>query len=137
MRHALVDTGPLVALLNRRDQHHAWALEAFSSLQAPACTCDAVLSEACFLVRRLPGGPDAVLELVERGAIIPGFALSTELSAVRALMKRYRDVPMSLADACLVRMSEDQDDPVVLTLDHDFQIYRRRGRRTIPLIAPF
>lgn len=51
-------------------------------------------------------------------------------------MRRYADVPMSLADACLVRMSELSDDASVLTLDSDFRIYRRLGRQAIPLLTP-
>jgi len=136
MRHRLIDTGPLVALLNAGDRYHAWARDTLDSMEPPLLTCDAVLSEACFLVRRLKGGSSAVLTLVERGVIRPSFRLEEEAGAVGRLMKKYESVPMSLADACLVRMTELEEETVILTLDSDFRIYRRSGRKAIRLIAP-
>ena len=136
MTRVLVDTGPLVALLNRRDRHHRWAREVFGTLEPPLGTCEAVLSEACFLLRRFPGGQDAVLALLEHRVIEPSFSMSAEIPALRALMARYDSVPMSLADACLVRMSELDGDSVVVTLDRDFAIYRRNRRQRIPVIMP-
>lgn len=136
MTRVLVDTGPLVALLNRRDRHHRWAREVFGTLEPPLGTCEAVLSEACFLLRRFPGGQDAVLALLEHRVIEPAFSMSAEIPALRALMARYDSVPMSLADACLVRMSELDGDSVVVTLDRDFAIYRRNRRQRIPVIMP-
>ena len=130
----LVDTGPLVAFLNRRDRHHAWAVDQFGVLPPPLLTCEAVLSEAAYLVRDLTGGPEAVLELVARGVVAPTFRLQDEVAAVRNLVKRYgRD----LADACLVRMSELHSDCMVLTIDTEFRdVYRRHGRRAIPVRLP-
>jgi predicted nucleic acid-binding protein len=136
LRRTIVDTGPLVALLNGRDAHHDWVREALMRIRPPLITCEAVLSEACFLVRKLRGGPDAVLAPVGRGIVDVPFRVDRELSAVRRLMSRYASVPMSLADACLVRMSELEDDPIVLTLDRDFRVYRRHTRQAIPLVAP-
>lgn len=134
MKAVIVDTGPLVAFLNRRDRHHSWAVEQFGSLPPPLLTCEAVLSEAAYLVRELPGGPEAVLELVARGVVAPTFRLLDEIAAVRTLVRRYgRD----LADACLVRMSEIHADCVVLTIDSEFRdVYRRHGRRSIPTRIP-
>jgi predicted nucleic acid-binding protein len=132
----LLDTGPLVAYLNRRDEHHAWAVETLERLPSPVVTCEAVLSEACFLTRRLPGGPEAVLALVARGALGVDLRLASEIDPIRRLMRKYADVPMSLADACLVRMAELERDSVVLTTDRDFTVYRRNRRQVIPLLAP-
>ena len=133
----LVDTGPLVALLSERDRYHPWAMQAFSRAVAPLRTCEAVLSEAWYLLRLTRDGQAALLELVERGLLSIDFALASELAAVRRLVNRYRDQPMSLADACLVRMAELYDDATVLTLDSDFVVYRKNGRQVIALIAPF
>ena len=134
MKAVIVDTGPLVAFLNRRDRYHSWAVDQFGSLPPPLLTCEAVLSEAAYLVRDLHGGPEAVLELVARGVVAPTFRLVDEISAVRTLVKRYgRD----LADACLVRMAELSDKCQVFTTDKDFLVYRRKGRGVIPLLAPF
>lgn len=133
----LVDTGPLVALLNRRDTHHAWAAEQARRLPAPLQTCEAVLSEAFFLLLKSSGGASALLDLVARGLVRPTFCLREEIEPVEKLVTKYEDQPMSLADACLVRMSEQIAGAVVLTLDRDFTVYRRHGRRTIPLISPW
>jgi len=132
----IVDTGPIVALLSDSDRWHGWAKEQFAVLRAPLATCESVLAEAGYLL----GGGSRTIEglfgLLERSVLKVEFRLGAEHRALRALMRRYADVPMSLADACLVRMSELSDDASVLTLDSDFRIYRRLGRRTIPLIAP-
>lgn len=132
----LLDTGPLVAFLARGDDAHDWAQAQFSALPAPFLTCEAVLSEASFLLRRYRGGASAVLKLVESGAVKIGMSLAEEVAAVRKLHDRYYNVPASLADACLVRMSELFEPSLVLTLDSDFHIYRRHGRKAIPLLRP-
>jgi predicted nucleic acid-binding protein len=134
LKVAIVDTGPLVAFLNRRDRHHAWASEQLGRISAPLLTCEAVLSEATYLVRNLAGGPEAVLKLVARGVVTPIFRLQDEISSLRVLVKRYaRD----LADACLVRLSELHPDCVVLTVDTEFRdVYRRNGRQIIPTLLP-
>lgn len=106
------------------------------TIEPPIFTCDAVLSEACFLLRDADGGPDAVLELVARGIIRSDFRIMSELASLRALMKKFASVPMSLADACLVRMTELDQKSVVLTLDGDFGIYRRNRRQVVPTISP-
>ena len=106
------------------------------SLRPPLHTCDAVISEACFLLRKTTSGVDRLMEFLERGVTLLDFPLQEELPAVRKLLRRYRDVPMSLADACLVRMSEITEEPMVLTVDSDFTIYRRNGRQVIPVLMP-
>lgn len=132
----LLDTGPLVAFLNSADPFHPWAEATFHQSPAPLLTCEAVLTEAAHLVRRVPQGIERVLGLLETGAVALALDLTTEQRAVRQLVSRYSSVPMSLADACLVRMSELVADSSVLTLDSDFQIYRRNGRQVIPLLMP-
>jgi uncharacterized protein len=133
----LVDTGPIVAFLNRRDRHHGWAVETLAEIRAPLLTCEAVLSEAAYLVRRVAGGPEKVIELLTRGVLDTSFRLAAEATAVKKLLARYGDLPMDLADACLVRMSELHDDCRVLTIDSEFRnVYRRRGRQAIPTLMP-
>src|SRR5207244_3272062 len=122
-RAFLVDTGPLVALLNRRDQHHRWAVSCISDIDGPLHTCEAVVSEACFLLRRHRGGCAAILELLARGVLRIPFRLDIEQERVGSLLTRYESVPMSLADACLVRMTELTSDCVLLTIDADFRVY--------------
>ena len=132
----LLDTGPLVAALARDDRAHAWAKEQFETLAGPFLTCEAVITEACHLLRTAERDSSAVLRLLEAGALRLGMDLAKEASAVRKLLERYRSVPAALADACLVRMSELYDSCAVLTLDSDFHIYRRHGRKVIPLLHP-
>jgi len=137
LKTTLVDTGPLVAFLNRRDRHHQWAVDTMANLRPPLLTCEAVLSEAIYLVRAIPHGGDAVMELLERGMVRGVFRLEEEATAVRRLLKKYGDVPMDLADACLVRMTEVYADPLVVTVDTDFRdVYRRHGRALIPTTMP-
>jgi predicted nucleic acid-binding protein len=133
----IVDAGPLVAYLDNTDSHHDWAVEQFARLRQPLLTCEAVLAESCFLLGRARLKPDIVLRAVARGAVRLEFSLAAELEHVRQFMHRYADAGVSLADACLVRMSEIHERCQVLTLDRDFLVYRRDGRRTIPLVAPF
>jgi predicted nucleic acid-binding protein len=132
----IIDTGPIVAFLNRNDAHHRWALDIFDTLIPPLVTCESVMSEACFLLGKIKGGPDAALALLDRGLIEPTFDLGSELAPVRKLMRRYASVPMSLADACLVRMSEIHPRGAVVTIDEDFSIYRRNGHQVIPTLMP-
>ena len=132
----LVDSGPIVALLNRREQHHAWAFEQFKLIRPPALTCEAVISECSFLLRSIDDGVDALMELQSRGVLSTPFTLTSELPAISKLLKRYRSMPMSLADASLVRMAEQFSRSKVLSLDGDFRIYRKNGRQVIPTLMP-
>ena len=132
----LLDTGPLVAYLNKNDQYHSWAVRSWSTVVEPVVTCDAVLSEAIFLLKSEDIDPEPVFQLVERGIVQPDFVLKDHRSDVFRLLRKYADRPMSLADACLVRMSELSDSSQVMTTDSDFQIYRRKGRHVIPLLIP-
>lgn len=135
----LLDTGPLVSFLAAGLRHHAWAVEQWKRLRPPLLTCEPVLTEAAFLLKR-EGHPqvttDALFALLERGVIRIALAVKDEQADLRALMRRYRNRPMSLADACLVRLSEIHTTGEVFTLDSDFRIYRRHGNRVIPVRMP-
>jgi len=132
----LLDTGPLVAYLAEDEQHHAWATEQFMQLDGALITCEAVVGEAWFLLRRLPRHLARLRAMLADGAFDLSFHLEDEAKATSALMDRYDDVPMSLADACLVRLSELHPKLPLVTLDSDFKVYRRHGRQLIPVIAP-
>jgi uncharacterized protein len=135
-QQVLVDTGPIVALLKSQDNFHSWAKAEWSKLVPPLLTCEAVIAEACFLVRDVHNGAEAVLTLIRRGVIEIGFDLRAEINAVFELLSRYQSVPMSLADACLVRMAEMYPQSSVLTLDSDFKIYRKNRKEVISVIMP-
>jgi uncharacterized protein len=132
----VVDTGPIVALLNRRDRHHAWIREVLDTVEPPVFTCEAVVSEACFLLARHPHGQDAVLKLLSEGVLKVDFRIVGEIDALQGLMRKFASVPMSLADACIVRMTELETQSVVVTLDSNFRVYRRNRRQVIPTIMP-
>jgi predicted nucleic acid-binding protein len=98
-------------------------------------TCEAVVAEACYLLRRLRGAPNAVLANVERGVFQVPFHLDSAVGAIRALMKRYASVPMDLADACLVQLADMLETGAILTLDSDFEVYRWRRRRPFEFLV--
>ena len=132
----MVDTGPLVAYLVRDSEHHEWACDQMRNLFPPLLTCEPVLTEAAHILRRHRLDAERLLDLVETGVLICPFKLQDESLSVKQLLRRYRNVPMSLADACLVRMAECANEPLLLTTDSDFRIYRRHGRLQIPLLFP-
>jgi predicted nucleic acid-binding protein len=131
---ALVDTGFLIGLLDTRDSHHSWAAKLASRQPPPWVTCEAVLSEAFHLLGARDAQPLGAL--LQRGAVATRFHFDEAAAAVLALMRKYADVPMSFADACLVRMTEVLPDPLLLTTDTDFRIYRRNSRQTVPCVLP-
>lgn len=132
----VLDSGPLVALLDRSDPWHSWAGEQTKLLSEPMLTCEAVMSESAFLLRSDDPGFRRLTGLIRDGIIRLGFDLDDHFDAIAGLLAKYQDVPMSLADACLVRMSELHTNARVFTLDSDFKLYRRHGRQSIPLIYP-
>jgi predicted nucleic acid-binding protein len=132
----LLDTGALVAFINRREKQHLWTLEQWEKVTPPLLTCKAVITESCFLLQDVYEGAEAVMTLINRQIIQIPFQISNESSKIQLLMKKYQNVPMSLADACLVRMSELIKRSYVLTLDSDFQVYRRHKNEVIDLIIP-
>jgi predicted nucleic acid-binding protein len=136
MTVAIVDTGPLVAFFDRAERHHRWVMERFEELDAPLLVCEPVLAEAMYLLARYPKAQDTLLSLIEDGALSVAFRLDEHLGALRKLLQKYRDAPMSLADACIVRMSEIHDRHSVLTLDSDFLVYRKHGRAPLAIIHP-
>ena len=130
----LVDAGFLIALLSRRDRHHLWAAAQAPHRTLPWKTCEAALSEAFHLLGAR--GRPSLAALLRRGAVVSAFDFDDELPRVLNFMQKYADVPMSMADACLVRMSETVPGSLVLTTDADFRLYRRHGRQVIPCVSP-
>jgi predicted nucleic acid-binding protein len=132
----LLDTGPWVALLCRNDTHHQWAIEQFLLLQPPMLCCEAVVAKTCFLLKRSGFGPSLALQFIDPDVVQLPFTLQEQIVSVSSLFMRYENVPASLADAALIRMSEIYVSPLLLTTASDFRIYRRHGRQTIPLVCP-
>ena len=136
-RHIAVDTGPLLAAVDASQQHHGWVRKAIAAIDPPLLTCEAVLSETSFLLRRDGLDPSLPLALVGRGVldVVPVVASIHDAVAVSKMMRRYRDVPMSFADACLVRIVERLGGSV-MTFDSDFFVYRQESKKAIPVLAP-
>jgi uncharacterized protein len=135
-RDVLLDTGPLVAFLNAHDRYHDWAISHWAQISPPLLTCEAVISEACFLLRGSKGGQVAVIELIKRGVIHLPVRIDEHLNQITWLLEKYFDIPISLADACMVRMSELYPDSLLFTMDNDFSIYRKYKRQVIPTLLP-
>jgi predicted nucleic acid-binding protein len=132
--NVLVDASFLVALINRRDTEHRWAAAQAAAFPRPWKTCEPAISEAFYTLG--PSGTSRLVILLKRRALICGFQIAEHLDNIISLLEKYADVPMSLADACLVRMTEVYSDPIVLTTDSDFRIYRRHGRQVVPCVTP-
>ncbi|TAG25965.1 MAG: PIN domain-containing protein [Burkholderiales bacterium] len=132
----IVDTGPLVALLNRQDKAHTWVMAQLADIRPPMITCEAVLAEATYLTSQIKGAREALIEMVGEGFLQIGLQVQDQHAALLAMVKRYVNVPMSLADACVVRLAEMHPKSPVFTLDSDFNIYRKNGRQVIEQICP-
>lgn len=132
----LLDTGPLVAAINPRDTYHQWIIQQLSEIKPPFLTGEAVISEACFLSYGRVMHLKAIFEWMNNGSITISCLLENEKEAIEKLMMKYVKVPMSFADACLVRMAELYPNSAVLTLDSDFRIYRKNKNQEIPVIMP-
>lgn len=135
-RAAIADTGPLVAYFDRAERNHGWAVERVRELEAPLLVCEPVLAEVMYLLGLLPKAQDALFGLLENGALRIALRIEEHVPALRALHRKYRDRPMSLADACIVKMAELFDEHRILTLDSDFSVYRKHGRAPLELIHP-
>lgn len=136
MAAVLADTGALVALLDRSDKWHHWAVDVFRLLRPPVLTCEAVLAETLHLLRDSRASRRALAQLCSRQIIRLAFDFEAESTAIWRLLDKYDDVPMDFADACIVRMTETHPTSRVWTVDSDFTIYRRNVRQSIPLIYP-
>jgi predicted nucleic acid-binding protein len=132
----VVDTGPIVAMLDADEANHDWVMSQVQRLRAPLVTCEAVLTEAAFLMSRAGVDSSIVPQLVTRGFVTIAKLFDDDAVQIVRLMTRYRNVPMSLTDACLVKLVERTPNATLFTLDSDFSIYRQKGRRLIPLLSP-
>jgi predicted nucleic acid-binding protein len=131
----LLDTGPLVALLSKDDGNHARARQLFARCVPPFRTCEAVLAEACHLLRKVhPGGPAEVVALRTRGLYHVAMSIDEEASHVEAVLRKYASRPVSLADACLIRSAEIHQERRILTFDRDFDVYKWARNRAFEIL---
>jgi uncharacterized protein len=135
VKPTLLDTGVIVGLLDRSEAHHARCVTALEGLEGTLVTCEAVIAESCYLLRDLPGAAETLLENVERGIFQIPFQLSRAAPTVRAVMRKYRDLPADLADACLIQLADELNTGDILTLGRDFGSYRWRRTRPFRLLV--
>jgi len=133
---ALIDTGVIVAVLDKRDLHHQRVTHALKKIRQPFATCEAVINESCYLLSHIAGAPEAVLANVEQGIFEIRFQLREAITTVQYLMQKYRDQPIDLADACLIQMADELNTGDILTLDSDFLHYRWRKTKHFNLLIP-
>ncbi len=123
-------------MLDADEANHHWVMSEVRRLRPPLVTCEAVLTEAAFLVSRAGAHSNIVAQLVTRGFVTVAKLFDDDAAEIARLLTRYRSVPMSLADACLVRLVERTPNATLFTLGSDFRLYRQKGRRLIPLLTP-
>lgn len=136
MPAAIVDTGPLVAFFDRSERHHRWVTERVQELDVPMLVCEPVLSETMHLLAPFPRAQDTLFRFLENGSVAIAFRVEEHVTALHLLHQKYQDRPMSLADACIVRMAEIYNHHAVMTLNSDFLVYRKKGRVPLALIYP-
>ena len=134
MTPILLDTGVIVALLDRSERRHLDCVKALEAITAPLVTCEAVIAESCYLLRRLPGAAEAVIQNVASGVFQIPFHLSRSATQVQRILRKYKDRKIDLADACLIHLADELGTAEVLTLDRDFVVYRWRGRKAFHLL---
>ena len=134
MKPILLDTGVVVALLDRSEKYHQRCAEAVSELARPIVTCEAVIAKSCYLLRQLPGAPEVVLQNVAQGVFLIPFQLSRATAPLRNIMRKYSDLPADFADACLIHLADELNTGEILTLDQDFIYYRWRKTRRFDLL---
>jgi predicted nucleic acid-binding protein len=134
VKPVLLDTGVIVALLDRGERFHEACAEIVRGLASPLVTCEAVIAESCYLLRGLSGAPEAVIENVVAGIFQLPFQLSREASGVKQVLRKYRDRKIDLADACLIRLADEFETADILTLDKDFEIYRWRKNKPFRIL---
>jgi predicted nucleic acid-binding protein len=136
MQRVLMDSSVIVALLDKRERYHHRCLNAIAKLRPPLYTCEAVISESCYLLASNSGAAEDVLESVVSGTYLIPFQLSCSALQIQAILHKYRDTPASFADACLIHMADELDTGDILTLDSDFMHYRWKRARRFNLLIP-
>jgi len=139
MRRVLADIGPLVAILSRRDQYHRACVEALREMPGPLFTCWPVITEAAWLLRRDPTAVAQLLHSLDTGFLELLPLTTADAKPIAAILKKYRDIRIQLADAALVHLAARDGMDTIFTLDQrDFSVYRLpRGKafRILPTRA--
>ena len=136
MTETIIDTGVIVAYINRKDSYHKWAINILKTVSPPVITCEPVIIESSYILRKFEKGNQLLFQLIKEHLLEIRFNMQVEIEKIDSLFNQYADLPMSIADACLVRMFEIFHDSKIVTIDSDFKIYRKNKNEIIPLIIP-
>ena len=136
MKPVLLDTGVIVALLDRSERYHPKCVEVIEAVEAPLVTCEAVIAESCYLLRRVPGAAEAIVANVTLGTFQIAFELSRSGPRIQKLLRKYRDRQIDFADACLIDLATELRTGEILTLDGDFSVYRWGANKPFDLLIP-
>jgi uncharacterized protein len=138
MSELLIDTGPLLAAFNQRDQHHAFAVGIMRQHNQPFVTSMAVMTEIMYLARARLGShvQEKLLVMIERGDILVEHTTPNDFARIAKLMHKYQDMPMDFADATLVALAERLGTKRIFTIDSDFLLYRWQDKYAFELVCP-
>lgn len=136
MKAVLLDTGVIVASLDRSELFHEICADTISRIKSPLVTCEAVIAESCYVLRRLNGAAEAVVLNVAAGIIQVPFSLTQSARQVHDILRKYRDGDIDFADACLIHLATELSSPDILTLDKDFEHYRWGRNNAFSLLVP-
>ena len=132
----MLDTGVIVALLDRSERQHSACVDAVQAISVPLVTCEAVIAESCYLLRGMAGAAEAVLENLVTGTFQIPFQLSASAPQIQRILRKYQDREIDLADACLIHLANELHTPDILTLDRDFEVYRWGAKKTFRTLIP-
>jgi uncharacterized protein len=136
MQPVLIDTGVIFALLDPDERAHERCVQALRGLYRPLATCEAVITESCYLLRNKPDAVEALLANINSGFFQLRFDLVDSVVHVQRILEKYRDTPADFADACLIQLADELDTGDILTLDSDFKHYRWRRNKPFRLLIP-
>jgi len=132
----LLDTGVIVASLDRSERFHERCAETIAGTSSALVTCEAVVAESCYLLRNVKGAAAAVVANVAAGIFQIPFSLTTSAEQVGDLLRKYSDSGIDFADACLIQLATDFHIPDILTLDRDFEHYRWGRNKAFRMLVP-
>ncbi|MCP9292932.1 type II toxin-antitoxin system VapC family toxin [Gracilimonas sediminicola] len=132
-----IDAGPIVAILNRRDQHHLWASEKISGIEENLVTTSIIISEAFHILRKVPNGIKGLFRTIEEGFIDVEEAYPKNMDYIHKQVLKYSDNDASLGDISILSLVEDSNNAQIFTLDFDFHIYRDLKGNPLDLISPY
>ncbi len=132
-----IDTGPVIAILNKRDEHHLWATDKTSQIENDLVTTSIIIAEAFYILKKLPKGIEGLFQIIEEGFIKVEESYPKNMVFIHELVLKYDDIDASIGDISLLSIIDDPKHSKVFTLDYDFHIYRDKKGKPLDLISPY